>query len=222
MAFLSTLSIRLLLLFFIGSALSQSTKVVDDSGATFTGVTTSDGKSCCSVKAKQYIDKGKKNNVQYCAVLFEDAACHSCKKLTSGWDEGIQQGKRTFPKFDLSGNSRFREDSESVIVAPGCIFVGYDESEPETDESKRAQERRTIASAIGRSDWVYKEFTDLKDDIERVECYCGADAANKLAREIKRFTSAKCEGNKLNYAASGIGGALVGAAASAAASQIVG
>ena len=159
MAFLSILSIRLLLLFFIGSALSQSTKVVDDSGATFTGVTTSDGKSCCSVKAKQYVEKGKKNNVKYCAVLFEDASCHSCKKLTSGWDEGIQQGKRTFPKFDLSGNSRFREDSESVIVAPGCIFVGYDASEPETDESKRAQERRTIASAIGRSDWVYKEFT---------------------------------------------------------------
>ena len=91
---------------------------------------TSDGKSCCSVKAQQYIEKGKKNNANYCAVLFENAACHSCKRLASGWDEGIQQGKRTFPKFDLAGNSRFREDSESVIVAPGCIFVGYDESEP--------------------------------------------------------------------------------------------
>ena len=149
----------LAVLFFIGYAYAQSVKVIDDTGAAYTGVATTEGDGCCSAKAKQYIEKGKKNNVKYCAVLFEDAACHSCKKLRSGWDEGIQQGKRTFPKFDLSGNSRFREDSESVIVAPGCIFVGYDESEPETDESKRAQERRTIASAIGRSDWVYKEFT---------------------------------------------------------------
>ena len=152
-------SVKLIVLFYFGSTLAQSTRVVDDSGAAFTGVTTSDGKSCCSVKAQQYIEKGKKNNANYCAVLFENTACDSCKRLTSGWDEGIQQGKRTFPKFDLAGNSRFREDSESVIVAPGCIFIGYDESEPETDESKRAQERRTIASAIGRNDWVYKEFT---------------------------------------------------------------
>ena len=61
---------------------------------------------------------------------------------------------------------------------------------------------------------------DLKDDIERVECYCGTDAVNKLAREIKRFTSAKCEGSKLSYATSGLGGALVGAAASAAVSNL--
>ena len=50
----------------------------------------------------------------------------------------------------------------------------------------------------------------MKDDIERVECYCGLDGANKLAKELERLTSAKCEGNTLNYAVSGIGGAVVG------------
>merc|ERR1711890_129910 len=79
---------------------------------------------------------------------------------------------------------------------------------------KRQQERRTIANAIGRKDWVYHEFTDLNKDIERVECYCGLDGANKLSKELNRLKSVKCDGNKLNYAASGIGGALVGGLAS--------
>ena len=53
-------------------------------------------------------------------------------------------------------------------------------------------------------------FQELKEDIERVECYCGLDGANKLGKELERLTSVKCEGNKLNYAASGIGGAIAG------------
>ena len=65
----------------------------------------------------------------------------------SGWDEGIKAGKRTFGRL-----SRFREDSTSVIVAPGCIFVGYDESDEDDNND------RDIATAVGRNDWVYKEF----------------------------------------------------------------
>ena len=145
-------------IFFIIGALFQfvlAQKILDESGAVYSG---KDG--CCIKKARQYIEKGKKNNEKYCAVLFENTACDSCKKLRSGWDEGIKEGKRTFPKFDLTSlSARFREDSEGVIVAPGCIFVGYDESEEEKDVKKRQQEKRTIANAIGRTDWVYKEFT---------------------------------------------------------------
>ena len=65
----------------------------------------------------------------------------------SGWDKGIKAGKEKFGRL-----SRYREDSSSVIVAPGCIFVGYDESDEDDDN------KRTIASAIGRRDWVYKDF----------------------------------------------------------------
>ena len=54
----------------------------------------------------------------------------------------------------------------------------------------------------------------MKDDIERVECYCGVDAINTLNREFKRFQSAKCDGNKLSFATTGLGGALAGAAVS--------
>ena len=49
---------------------------------------------------------------------------------------------------------RKREDSESVIVAPGCVFFGYDEDH--SDKSERG--KGIMVSAVGKSDWVYKEF----------------------------------------------------------------
>ena len=147
---------QFVLLFFVGfvSEFVLAQKVLDESGAVYSG---KDG--CCITKARQYIDKGKKNNEKYCAVLFENAACDSCKRIVSGWDEGIKEGKRIFPKLSLTSlSSRFREDSASVVVAPGCIFVGYDEDKEEKDVKKRQQEKRAIVSAIGRTDWIYKEF----------------------------------------------------------------
>ena len=124
---------------------SSAVKVVDMSGATY-------DTKCCRDKADQYIAKPE----SYCAVLFENAACDSCRKIFSGWDKGIKSGKEKF-----SWVSRYREDSKSVIVAPGCIFVGYDESEEDSDN------KRTIATAIGRNDWVYKEFKVLRIILKR-------------------------------------------------------
>ena len=120
---------------------SAAVKVVDMSGATY-------DTKWCRDKADEYTKKG-----DYCAVLFENAACDTCTSLLgfkTGWDRGIESGKVTFSKL-----GRYREDSESVIVAPGCIFIGYDESD-ESDDNKR-----TIATAIGRNDWVYKDFKVL-------------------------------------------------------------
>merc|ERR1711992_417405 len=138
-----------------------SAKVIDMSGSVY-------DKKCCRDKADQYIKKARtesktsRSSGGYCAVLFENAACDSCRRVFSGWDKGIKSGKETFGRL-----SRYREDSTSVIVAPGCIFVGYDESDEDDDN------KRTIANAIGKRHWVYKEFKELKEDIERVECYCG-------------------------------------------------
>ena len=121
-------------------------KVIDMSGSVY-------DKKCCREKADQYSKKA----AGHCAVLFENAACDSCRRIFSGWDKGIFSGKETFGRL-----SRYREDAASVIVAPGCIFVGYDESDEDNDN------KRTIASAIGRNDWVYKEFqvpSLIKNDI---------------------------------------------------------
>ena len=115
-------------------------KIVDESGASY-------DTECCRTKADEYIKKANKSKTSYCAVLFENSDCDSCRTLLSGWDEGIKAGKRTFGRL-----SRFREDSTSVIVAPGCIFVGYDESDEDDNND------RDIATAVGRNDWVYKEF----------------------------------------------------------------
>ena len=126
--------------------ISSGVRVVDMSGAVY-------GTKCCKDKAQQYVQKAatesrtSRRAEKYCAVLFENAACDSCRRLFSGWDTGIKVGKKTFGRL-----SRHREDSASVIVAPGCIFVGYDESDEDDDN------KRTIASAVGRPDWVYKEF----------------------------------------------------------------
>ena len=53
-------------------------------------------------------------------------------------------------------------------------------------------------------------FQELKEDIERVECYCGLDGVNRLGKELQLLTSVKCEGSKSKLAASGIGGAIAG------------
>ena len=51
-----------------------------------------------------------------------------------------------------------------------------------------------------------------------MECYCGVDGVNKLAVEIDRFTRAGCGKDKngnpvLKYVGTGLGAAVVGAAA---------
>ena len=42
-----------------------------------------------------------------------------------------------------------------------------------------------------------------------MECFCGADAANKLAKEIDRMSRAKCKGNKMQFLGAGLGGAAL-------------
>jgi len=79
----------------------------------------------------------------------------------------------------------FHEDVESIIVAPGCIMFGYDEN----DQKKRGT--GISVSAVGKRDWVYRELSskrfDLENDIEAVECYCGAQA--RQATEVQPLES---------------------------------
>ena len=138
-------------------------KVVDMSGASY------DNK-CCRDKSQEYINKPD----NYCAVLFENAACDSCRKVFSGWDKGIKSGKEKF-----SWVSRYREDSTSVIVSPGCIFLGYDESTEDSDN------KRTIATAVGRNDWVYKEFKVLLIDLKYLLKYRIISTDERTPRILK-------------------------------------
>merc|ERR1712038_2227041 len=69
----------------------------------------------------------------------------------------------------------FHEDVESILVKPGCVLFGYDEDDK-------------------------KDF-DLKDDIEAVECYCGAKA--REATEVKPLKSANFLESIANWAGAG-------------------
>ena len=127
-----------LVLFVWHGEMASALTVLDTSGKA--------AKKSCKEKAEEYTNKKDK----YCAVLFENDECSSGFSLlgvSTGWDKGIKEGKETFSRL-----GRYREDSESVIVAPGCIFIGYDESDEDDDN------KRTIANAIGKRHWVYKEF----------------------------------------------------------------
>merc|ERR1711997_523902 len=121
--------------------------------------------------------KAAKKHSTSCAVIFENEECDD-GLLKLGWDYGISTGYTKFGLLD-----RKREDSESVIVSPGCVFFGYDEDH--SDKSERG--KGIMVSAVGKNDWVYKEFEsetfDLRDDIEAVECFCGTNAT--LATQVK-------------------------------------
>ena len=50
-----------------------------------------------------------------CALLFDDKDC-------GGWEYEVPIGYSELPRFALSGPTK--NDAESVLVKPGCKFIG--------------------------------------------------------------------------------------------------
>jgi len=143
---------------------SSGIKVIEEDGSNY-------NEDDCRDKAKDAERSGA------CAVIFEKTECDD-GLLKTGDSKEIEEDKWT----NLFGTG-FNEDVESVIVRPGCALVGYDES----DKDDPAQ--GITVSAVGKTDWVYKELKnkyDLKDDIEAVQCYCGSKA--RQVTEVKPFS----------------------------------
>jgi len=124
-------------------------------------------------------EKSAARNVGKCGVIFEKKECDD-GLFKTGNEKAIQEGRWV----NLRGTG-FHEDVESIIVAPGCIMFGYDEN----DQKKRGT--GISVSAVGKRDWVYRELSskrfDLENDIEAVECYCGAQA--RQATEVQPLES---------------------------------
>jgi len=120
-----------------------------------------------------------------CAVIFEKTECDLPDLFFGTGDKmEIDEDKWT----NLRGIG-FHEDVESIIVKPGCVLFGYDEN------SKSERGTGISVSAVGKTDWVYRELDseefDLADDIEAVECYCGAKA--QLATQVLPLQSSTFE-----------------------------
>jgi len=124
-------------------------------------------------------EKSAARNVGKCGVIFEKKECDD-GLFKTGNEKAIPEGRWV----NLRGTG-FHEDVESIIVAPGCIMFGYDEN----DQKKRGT--GISVSAVGKRDWVYRELSskrfDLENDIEAVECYCGAQA--RQATEVQPLES---------------------------------
>jgi len=140
-------------------------------------------------------EKSAARNVGKCGVIFEKKECDD-GLFKTGNEKAIAEGRWV----NLRGTG-FHEDVESIIVAPGCIMFGYDEN----DQKKRGT--GISVSAVGKRDWVYRELSskrfDLENDIEAVECYCGAKA--RQATEVQPLESR-------NFADAVAGGLNVGTA----------
>ena len=54
-----------------------------------------------------------------CALLYDDDDC-------SGWKFEVPIGYKELPRFSLSGPRK--DDAESVLVRPGCKFIGKGDS----------------------------------------------------------------------------------------------
>ena len=54
-----------------------------------------------------------------CALLYDDDDC-------SGWKMEVPIGYKELPRFSLGGPRK--DDAESVLVRPGCKFIGKGDS----------------------------------------------------------------------------------------------
>ena len=52
-----------------------------------------------------------------CALLYDDDDC-------SGWEYKVPIGYKELPRFSVGGPRK--DDAESVLVRPGCKFIGKD------------------------------------------------------------------------------------------------
>ena len=63
---------------------------------------------------------GKTVPQNLCAILYDDDDC-------SGWEGQVPIGYKELPRFSLGGPRK--DDAESVLVRPGCKFIGKGNSE---------------------------------------------------------------------------------------------
>ena len=61
-----------------------------------------------------------------CAILFEADDCQTSDGLINNWYKEIMPTSRivNLPEFSFGAKA---DSAESVLVAPGCTFTGYDE-----------------------------------------------------------------------------------------------
>lgn len=145
------------------TAVPNPRKIIKQDGSTY-------NEDDCEQSADRHAGK--------CAVIFEKSECdtpESWNPFGVGDEMSIESNKW----INLRGTG-FHEDVESIIVHPGCVIFGYDEN------TKTDRGTGISVSAVGKTDWVYRELKshdfDLEDDIEAVECYCGDQA--KLATQV--------------------------------------
>lgn len=96
-------------------------------------------------------EKSADRHAGKCAVIFEKKECdlpESWNPFGTGDEMAIEEGKW----INLRGTG-FHEDVESIIVAPGCVVFGYDEND------KKARGTGISVSAVGKTDWVYRELS---------------------------------------------------------------
>lgn len=101
--------------------------------------------------------KAKFDNPISCAVLYDDDGCE-------GWELGVNTGYTDLP-------FRYQNDAEAVAVKPGCLFVGWDHSDPSPNKRGRSVtvDARSSKSPVAKDLDGSKE---LDDDISAVDCTC--------------------------------------------------
>jgi len=172
-----TVLLSFVVLFHDLSAIPSPRKVIEEDGSTY-------DEERCEVAAKDAANSGA------CAVLFEKS---KCKLGIFGDSLDIEEGNWT----NLRGTG-FHEDVETILVKPGCMLFGYDEND------KKDRGTGISVSAVGKTDYVVRVLDgkfDLEDDIEAVECFCGAKA--RQATEVQPLKSGNFLESIANWAGAG-------------------
>jgi len=106
-----------------------------------------------------------------CAILFESDDCQTSDGLINNWYKEIMTTSRivNLPEFSFGAKA---DSAESVLVAPGCTFTGYDE------DNGRGLSVTVSAPRSNRPKYYplaskYNPFkSGLKEDIDSYKCTC--------------------------------------------------
>jgi len=94
-----------------------------------------------------------------CAIVFDEDNCR-------GTQERLGHGYTKFTR-------KLRNDAESVIVKPGCIFIGY--SNYRSSPNDYFEGDNVVLDASGRHDPLIVDNLDndqVDEDMESASCYC--------------------------------------------------
>jgi len=107
-----------------------------------------------------------------CALLYDEYDCN-------GWEHEVPVGYSELPSAILKYVPKFfvgdppkKNDAESVLVRPGCLFVGYDHA---NRDSLEARGDSIEVDALHRNITVKKNMKlsgDLHNDISAINCTC--------------------------------------------------